>query len=89
MLVLSRKAGEQIRIGNNITLTVVEIQGNRMRLGIDAPRECKILRSELRQRSAPAERGDCVPANGRPSYVEFELPALVGESLLAFSGAPV
>ena len=47
MLVLSRKPGEQVYIGNNITITVVEIKGNRVRLGIDAPSDVSVLRAEL------------------------------------------
>jgi carbon storage regulator len=47
MLVLSRKPGEQIYIGNHITITVVEIKGNRVRIGIDAPESVPVLRAEL------------------------------------------
>jgi carbon storage regulator len=47
MLVLSRKPGEQVYIGNHITITVVEIKGNRVRLGIDAPSDVTVLRAEL------------------------------------------
>jgi carbon storage regulator len=47
MLVLSRKLGEKVIIGDNITLTVVEIEGNRVRFGIDAPSDVRILRAEL------------------------------------------
>jgi carbon storage regulator len=47
MLVLSRKRGEKVVIGNNITLTVVEVDGNRVRLGFDAPEQVQILREEL------------------------------------------
>jgi carbon storage regulator len=47
MLVLSRKPGEKIRIGSGITITVVGVQGNKIRLGIDAPEDVPILRSEL------------------------------------------
>ena len=47
MLVLSRKPGEQVVIGNDITITVVEVQGNRVRVGIDAPEQVRILRGEL------------------------------------------
>lgn len=47
MLVLSRKPGEQVVIGNNITVTVVEVVGNRIRIGIDAPGDVRILRAEL------------------------------------------
>ena len=47
MLVLSRKSGERIHIGENITLTIVRIGPNNVRLGIDAPRELNIVREEL------------------------------------------
>jgi carbon storage regulator len=47
MLVLSRKPGEKVYIGNNITITVVEIKGNRIRLGIEAPGTVPVLRAEL------------------------------------------
>ncbi|MFQ3650817.1 MAG: carbon storage regulator [Gemmataceae bacterium] len=47
MLVLTRKAGEQIRIDNHIVVEVLEIQGNRVRIGIHAPPGVSILREEL------------------------------------------
>jgi carbon storage regulator len=50
MLVLSRKAGERIVIGGNICITVVGINGNRVRLGIEAPREVPVNRQEIEQR---------------------------------------
>lgn len=48
MLVLSRKVGEKILIGNDIALVVVEVKKGRIKLGIDAPSEFSIQRSELR-----------------------------------------
>lgn len=47
MLVLSRKFNETIMIGENIEITVVSISGDTVRLGIQAPREVKILRREV------------------------------------------
>ncbi|MCC9600025.1 carbon storage regulator [Stieleria sp. JC731] len=47
MLVLSRKTDQQIHIGDDITITVVRVEGNRVRIGIDAPRELRIVRGEL------------------------------------------
>lgn len=47
MLVLSRKYGEKIRIGDDITITVVDIDRNKVRLGIEAPRDVPIYRTEL------------------------------------------
>lgn len=47
MLVLSRKAGEKILIGDNVTVTIVRIGPNTVRVGIDAPRDMNIVREEL------------------------------------------
>lgn len=47
MLVLCRKLGEKIHIGENIVVTVCEIDGNRVRLGVDAPRDIAIYRQEI------------------------------------------
>jgi carbon storage regulator len=47
MLVLSRKLGEKICIGENICITVVDIDRGKIRLGIEAPREVPIFRQEL------------------------------------------
>lgn len=63
MLVLTRKSKEQIRIGDDITITVVRLQGNSVRIGIDAPREMRVVRGEL----APLER---VSSGLEPSELE-------------------
>jgi carbon storage regulator len=47
MLVLSRKLGEKIQIGEDISITVVDIDRGKIRLGIEAPREVPIFRQEL------------------------------------------
>ena len=47
MLVLSRKPGERILIGENVTVTIVRIGPNNVRLGIEAPRDMNIVREEL------------------------------------------
>lgn len=47
MLVLSRKIGERIMIGDDISITIVRIGPNNVRLGIEAPRELNIVREEL------------------------------------------
>jgi len=50
MLVLTRKSDESINLGDDITITVVEIKGNSVRLGIKAPEKLKIYRKELYDR---------------------------------------
>ena len=47
MLVLSRKPGEKILIGDNVTVTIVRISPNTVRIGIEAPRDMNIVREEL------------------------------------------
>ncbi len=47
MLVLTRKIGEKIIIGDNIFLTVIDIKGDQVQLGLDAPREISIHREEV------------------------------------------
>ncbi len=49
MLVLSRKAGEKLMIGDNVVLTINRISGNRVAIGIEAPRDVRIVRGELDQ----------------------------------------
>ena len=48
MLVLTRKTGESIHIGDDIVITVVDVRPSRIRLGIDAPPEIRIEREEIR-----------------------------------------
>jgi carbon storage regulator len=61
MLVLTRKLSQQVLIGSDIAITVVKIEGNHVRLGIDAPQGVPILREELvlrqlKKESHPADR---------------------------------
>ncbi len=62
MLVLSRKRDEKIVIGNNIVITVVDVRGDKVRLGIEAPTEVPVHRQEVleavkRQADAQATPG--------------------------------
>jgi carbon storage regulator len=47
MLVLARKVNEKILIGDNIEITIVAITGDNVRIGIEAPKDVKVLRSEV------------------------------------------
>jgi len=61
MLVLSRRNGESIVIGGGITVTVLEVRGNVLRLGIEAPEKVRILRTELYEHMKDS---DTSPASG-------------------------
>lgn len=50
MLVLTRKAKQEILIGNDIRITVVELHGNRVRIGVTAPKQVPVLRAEVLER---------------------------------------
>jgi carbon storage regulator len=61
MLVLSRKLGEKIVIGDNIIVTVVKIDRNQIRIGIEAPSDVPVYREEIAPQRLPgAARGDAV-----------------------------
>ena len=47
MLILSRKKGEEIKISSDITLTILSVSENQIKVGIDAPKDVEILRGEL------------------------------------------
>ena len=49
MLVLTRKSGESIVIGDDVVITVLEIRGGQVRLGVEAPRDVVIHRSEVHE----------------------------------------
>lgn len=49
MLVLSRKCGETLHIGDDICITVTDISGDKVRIGIDAPKSMSVMRGELLQ----------------------------------------
>ena len=58
MLVLMRRVGESITIGDNIVVKVLDVQGQKVQLGVDAPKEVKVLRPELQERDSgpPAKK---------------------------------
>ena len=67
MLVLSRKPGQKIVLGTNITLTVVAAQGGRVTLGVDAPPDVRVLRAELWDGADEPIIVRPAPAEGRPN----------------------
>jgi carbon storage regulator len=64
MLVLSRKQNQRIRVGDQVVVTVVRVSGDKVRIGIEAPHDMRVLRDELDD----ASLGDVVlePADALP-----------------------
>jgi carbon storage regulator len=60
MLILTRHIGEQVKIGDDVTLTVVDLRGKQVRIGIQAPREVEIDREEIRKRKQRASARESV-----------------------------
>ena len=63
MLVLSRKKNESIVINNDITIVVVEIRGDKVRLGVEAPKEVPVHRQEVYEAIRRSEAGSNVKAS--------------------------
>ncbi len=74
MLVLTRKAGEKIVIGDDITITILDVRGDGIRIGIDAPRGIKIQREEVLLAVAEAN----VAAAAAEDSVEQQLKSALG-----------
>lgn len=69
MLILTRKVGESIQIGDEITVTVIGVQGMQVRLGINAPKNVAVDREEIAVRKAAGSPKPApVPADDEPLY---------------------
>ncbi len=73
MLVLTRKPMQQVHIGDNITITVVKVDRNSVRVSIEAPRDVRILRGEL-------PRFDEAPEKGEPTDETRSVPLASGNA---------
>ncbi len=73
MLVLSRKEGEKLVIGDNITVVVSRVAGNRVTLGIEAPADVRIIRGELKAQDKEVQK--VVPMR-RAATVTIEVESL-------------
>lgn len=80
MLVLSRKVGESIKIGDGITIVVNRISGNRVTLGLQAPKNMRIIRGELTPFDEETPARDEEPAR-KPVPVTIPMPSDASESV--------
>lgn len=62
MLILTRRIGETVMIGDDVSLTVLAVKGNQVRVGIDAPRHIAVHREEIYERVKAAKGVDIAPA---------------------------
>lgn len=58
MLILTRRVGETLMIGDNVTVTVLRVKGNQVRLGVSAPKDVSVHREEIFERIQQEETGD-------------------------------
>ncbi len=62
MLILTRKVNESLIVGDNITITVLGVKGNQVRIGVDAPKDVSVHRKEIYQRIADKPSEDNEPS---------------------------
>lgn len=84
MLILTRRINESIRIGDDISITVLGINGNQVRLGFDAPKEVGVHREEIYQRIRQESDPNYVPPP--PPMVDVRKPAVTVRSRNRFLG---
>ena len=84
MLVLSRKVGERIHVGENIVLEIRRIAGNRVTLALDAPRDVRILRGELEVAAREFRSAD----HTEETHADSDLAAVVPPNVTILHSLP-
>lgn len=87
MLVLTRRPGERIHIGDSVVVTVLAVDGDRVKIGISAPKHVQLLRGELLDEVASLNIGAARPAGHSMGHVLDELGEILSKGPKA-SGHP-
>lgn len=73
MLILTRRVGETVMIGDEVTITVLGVKGNQVRVGINAPKNVAVHREEIYERIKREQQGE---SGEKPKHaVEYVVPA--------------
>lgn len=76
MLVLSRKVGESVVIGDDVTITILEVRGDIVRVGIDAPRSVAVHRAELLEQLGASNREAASPSEDAVASLSAALKSI-------------
>ena len=71
MLILTRRVGETVMIGNEVTVTVLGVKGNQVRIGVNAPKDVAVHREEIYERIKREQEGNTDNDDEPQSPVEF------------------
>jgi carbon storage regulator len=71
MLILTRRVGETVMIGNDVTVTVLGVKGNQVRVGINAPKNVAVHREEIYERIKREQQGEQSSDESPSSSTEF------------------
>ena len=77
MLILSRKIDEKIKIGNDITITLISIQGDQVKLGVEAPKSVKVFRQEVYNAIQNENKAAVIDADESKTNIVTELSKLM------------
>ncbi len=104
MLILTRRVGETVMIGNDVTVTVLGVKGNQVRIGINAPKNVAVHREEIYERIKREQQGEQQERARRESKLdqrvrgsvgpatrtspELDRPRYAGTELLSYHDAP-